>query len=324
MQMGPFEAAPSLGALANHNPGETSFMRHFDGPREPGKSAGAPSAWVALPDISPLLVAAVVQAEDPRFFAHRGIDWRAIAHKTAASLRERRIVGGASTITQQLARNLYLTPCLTVTRKLREMRMARRMDAALPKARVLELYLNLIEWGPGIWGCSAAARHYFAKAPADLDLFEATFLVSLIPAPKAAFTAANAMRSRRKQFSSASLLLLAGMVDGEQTAACLQRIRRFQRLVADGHGLRDALRDTGPSRYRNEAALLDRIAAALDVQPFAHDELLRSGGEVLSPPALARLLKRIDRHALREVIATGNVIALGRALRIPGASPSIH
>src|SRR5206468_335698 len=134
--------------------------------------------WVPITRVSRNLIHAVVAAEDPKFFGHEGIDWDAVKESMEKDVRERRFARGGSTITQQLAKNLFFTTHKSVTRKLREMIAARRLEAELKKARILELYVNVIEWGDGVYGCEAAARRYYGKSAAELDEDEAAGLAA--------------------------------------------------------------------------------------------------------------------------------------------------
>jgi len=139
---------------------------------------------VPLGRISPYLRRAVVAAEDARFYEHEGVDWEAVRGAFEKDWKKGRISAGASTITQQLAKNLYLSPARTPWRKLREWAIARRMEKSLPKERILELYLNVVEFGRRTYGAEAAARHYFGKAAAALTPREAATLAAVIPSPR--------------------------------------------------------------------------------------------------------------------------------------------
>lgn len=139
--------------------------------------------FVPLEHISPQLRRAVVLGEDARFWDHQGIDWVEVKAAANEAVRQRRLGRGASTITQQLARTLYLSPERTLTRKFREWLIAGRLERALDKRRILELYLNHVEWGNGIFGAEAAARAYFNKSAARIDAAEAAILTAMLPAP---------------------------------------------------------------------------------------------------------------------------------------------
>jgi hypothetical protein len=145
-------------------------------------SAGA-ADFVPLESVPPLFVRLLLLSEDAGFFGHPGIDVAEIPVAWAANAERGGFARGASTITQQLARNLFLSREKSYARKLEEAALALMMDGALPKARVLEIYLNVIEWGPGLYGLGPAARHYFGKDPSQLTAKEMVFLICLIPSP---------------------------------------------------------------------------------------------------------------------------------------------
>lgn len=140
--------------------------------------------WRPLTEISRHLQNAVVLAEDDQFFVHPGFDWRAIKRAYRTNMRRGKFARGASTITMQVARNLYLSPQKTIMRKLREIWIALKIDMLLSKQRILEIYLNIAEWGDGIYGAEAAARHYFGKSARYLTKEEAAWLAAILPRPK--------------------------------------------------------------------------------------------------------------------------------------------
>jgi monofunctional biosynthetic peptidoglycan transglycosylase len=140
--------------------------------------------WVPLKRISPLLQKAVVISEDDVFYQHDGINYETMKEAFRVNWEKGRYVRGASTITMQLARNAFLHKRKTLLRKIRELILARRLEANLSKTRILELYLNIVEWGEGIYGAEAASRYYFGKSAASLNLAEATLLASMLPNPK--------------------------------------------------------------------------------------------------------------------------------------------
>jgi membrane peptidoglycan carboxypeptidase len=140
--------------------------------------------WAPLWAISPKLSAAVVAWEDPAFYHHRGISWPATFLAIQQDLRAGAYVRGGSTLSQQLVKNLYLTPEKTLRRKFREAILARRLEATLTKDQILELYLNTADWGEGTVGADAAAPAYFRKDVRDLDWPEAALLASLLPNPR--------------------------------------------------------------------------------------------------------------------------------------------
>jgi len=173
-------------SLAAANPRATALMRQRD---EEARQAKRPprrrdQAWVPLPRVSRHLLRAVLASEDQRFFGHDGVDWEAIQKSLDEDRKKGRFARGGSTITQQLAKNLFFGTGKTLTRKLRELVVAHWLEQDLTKRRILELYLNVIEWGDGIYGCEAAARRWFGKPAAALDEGEAAGLAAMIPNPR--------------------------------------------------------------------------------------------------------------------------------------------
>jgi monofunctional biosynthetic peptidoglycan transglycosylase len=149
-----------------------------------GRRPRVDQAWVPLSSVSRHLIHAVLASEDQRFFGHAGVDWQAIQSSIEKDVEKGRLMRGGSTITQQLAKNLYFGTGKTLTRKLRELVVSRWLEADLTKARILTLYLNVIEWGDGIYGVEAAARHWYGKPASALSPAEAAGLVAMIPNPR--------------------------------------------------------------------------------------------------------------------------------------------
>ncbi|RPJ70418.1 MAG: monofunctional biosynthetic peptidoglycan transglycosylase [Acidobacteria bacterium] len=176
---------PDVSALRSANPATTAFMdlRAAEA-RSRGEAPRRNHRWVAYGRIAPALRRAVLVAEDSAFWAHDGIDVEQIRASLEHDLERGRISRGGSTITQQLAKNLYLSPSKNPFRKLRELLIARRLEAELSKARILEIYLNVIEWGDGVYGAEAAARAYFGKPASALDTGEAAMLAGCIINPR--------------------------------------------------------------------------------------------------------------------------------------------
>lgn len=167
---------PPVAHLRWIKPAETAYMREY-------RPSEIDYQWVPIGDISPHLQQAVVLAEDDTFFTHPGFSWDAVKTAVRINLRRKRFSHGASTITMQLARNLFLSPEKSLFRKLREILIALKIERSIPKERVLELYLNVVEWGDGVFGAEAASRHYFGKDALSLTKHEAAFLSALLPRP---------------------------------------------------------------------------------------------------------------------------------------------
>jgi len=136
-----------------------------------------------LADLSPALPHAVVAGEDSRFFRHNGIDWEAVGEAIEEYRRGEDLRGG-STITQQLVKNLFMTTHSTVLRKALEVPLTYAAEGLLSKPRILELYLNVIEWGPGVYGAEAAAQHYYGRSARTLSRAQAAALAACIPNPR--------------------------------------------------------------------------------------------------------------------------------------------
>src|SRR5262249_33280228 len=140
--------------------------------------------WVPYERISSNLKRALIAAEDAKFADHRGFDWDGIQRAIERNQQKGRIVRGGSTITQQLAKNLFLTPERSYWRKAEEMVITVMLEAMLSKRRILELYLNVIEWGHGVFGAEAAAQHYFGISAAQLSAEQAARLAAMTPSPR--------------------------------------------------------------------------------------------------------------------------------------------
>ncbi|MEX1312133.1 MAG: monofunctional biosynthetic peptidoglycan transglycosylase [Candidatus Sulfomarinibacteraceae bacterium] len=168
---------PDVAALATENPGSTAFIDAARAERDDVEWRWAPSN-----EISPELKKAVIAAEDLSFFSHSGFDTHELKIAARDAVRGKR-VRGASTITQQLAKNLWLSPSRSPFRKVREAILTRQLETHLSKQRILELYLNVVQFGPAVYGAEAAARHYFGRSAADLDADQAAALAASLPRP---------------------------------------------------------------------------------------------------------------------------------------------
>lgn len=191
---------PDVRPLRTANPASTAFMElRAREARARGVPARRLHRWVPYSRISMHLKRAVLVAEDSAFWQHEGVDLAQIRESIAINLEKRRVARGASTLTQQLAKNLYLSPSRNPVRKLKELFIARRLEAELTKARIFEIYLNVIEWGDGIYGAEAAARAYFGKSAAALTAEEAALLAAAIINPRELNPADPSPRLRRRQ-----------------------------------------------------------------------------------------------------------------------------
>jgi monofunctional biosynthetic peptidoglycan transglycosylase len=180
-----FLLMPDVSKLKKQNPQETAFMEYRERQCiEKGKKFKVYQIWVPLSGLSPYLIKAVLIAEDDNFWRHEGFDYEAIRKAIERDLEDKKFRFGGSTISQQLARNLYLSPEKSLLRKIREAFITWRMEKVLSKRRILELYLNSVEWGEGIFGAEAASRHYYGKSSSELTPQEAARLAAILPNPR--------------------------------------------------------------------------------------------------------------------------------------------
>jgi monofunctional biosynthetic peptidoglycan transglycosylase len=180
-----FLLMPDLSKLKRENPRKTALMEYREKTsKEKRKPYRVYQVWTPFSKISPYLIKAVLIAEDDKFWRHEGFDYEAIQKALEKDLKAKKFKFGGSTVSQQLARNLYLSPEKSLIRKISEAIITWRMERVLSKKRILELYLNLVEWGEGIFGVEAASRHYFGKSSSELTPEEAARLASVLPNPR--------------------------------------------------------------------------------------------------------------------------------------------
>ena len=176
---------PNVGKLRDHNPEKTSFMRFRERQwRKEGKTREIVKPWVPLSRISSHAQLAVTIAEDDKFWTHEGFDMEGIRAAAEKNLKQKKLKYGGSTISQQLAKNLYLTPDKNILRKVKETILTWRIEHTLSKPRILELYLNVAEWGDGVFGIEAASRTYFHRSAASLTAAQAARLAAVLPNPR--------------------------------------------------------------------------------------------------------------------------------------------
>jgi monofunctional biosynthetic peptidoglycan transglycosylase len=168
-----------------HDPATTAFMEdRLERLRERKPAAKLRHQWVPYARISVNLKRAIVAAEDAKFADHEGFDWEAMQKAWEKNQKKGRVVAGGSTISQQLAKNLFLSGSRTPWRKAQEAMATVMMESVMDKRRILEIYLNVIEWGDGVFGAEAAARHYFGTSAAALTPSQAARLAAMVPNPR--------------------------------------------------------------------------------------------------------------------------------------------
>jgi len=210
-------ATCDVASLATRQPLRTSMMneRIAEAARD-GRRLVPDERWVPYDRISPLLRRAVLVAEDDAFYAHGGLDWNQIRASARRDLDAGKVVRGGSTITQQLAKNLFLGSERSITRKLKEVMLALRLERALSKRRIFELYLNEIEWGDGVFGAEAAAQRWFGVSAAELDARQSVLLAAVIINPRRFSPLAPSSRIERRVRLIAGRLHRRGAIDDAQ------------------------------------------------------------------------------------------------------------
>ena len=174
---------PDVHFLKNNNPKLTAFMEYRQAQwADENRDMKINQRWVSLKQISPNLIKAVLIGEDDGFYKHDGFDVKGMENALERSIKNGTLAGG-STISQQLSKNLYLSPSKNPIRKLKEAIITYRIEKTLSKRRILEIYLNVAEWGDGIFGIEAASRHYYGKSAKNLSAQEAAHLASILPNP---------------------------------------------------------------------------------------------------------------------------------------------
>lgn len=176
---------PDVSRLRRTNPSTTALIQaRAAEAREQGRSFAPQRSWVPLSRISPHVQQAVIMAEDASFYSHSGFDWEGIRDAAVRNVEQGKLERGGSTITQQLAKNLYLSSDKTLLRKINEAMITFALEYRLSKPRILEIYLNVVEWGQDVYGVEAAARHHFGKSAMELTTEEAALLAAILPAPR--------------------------------------------------------------------------------------------------------------------------------------------
>jgi len=180
-----YYALPDVSVLKQRNPKSSALMElRAEEYRQKGIRVARQQIWVPYGAISEHLKKAILLSEDASFFSHKGVDVDELREALKKDWKTVSFKRGGSTITMQLAKNLYLNPSKNPLRKAKEIIIAWQLEQALPKRRIFEIYLNVVEWGRNIYGAEAAAGHYFGKSAANLDVLEAATLAALLPSPR--------------------------------------------------------------------------------------------------------------------------------------------
>ncbi|MGD0232745.1 MAG: monofunctional biosynthetic peptidoglycan transglycosylase [Syntrophorhabdales bacterium] len=208
-----YSVYPDISRLKRHNPDKTAFMEYREREwKSAGRKVRIRRKWVGFAHISPYLEKAVIIAEDDKFWFHQGFDMDAIEKALERDLKEGRFKFGGSTISQQLVKNLYLSPSKNPLRKLTEAVITWRMERTLSKRRILELYLNVAEWGDAIFGVEAASLHCYGKPSSLLSPEEAARLAAVLPNPRRYTVNGNSRYAQRRARLIYTIMLRRGIV----------------------------------------------------------------------------------------------------------------
>jgi len=206
--------------LKKENPKKTALMEYREKEwKSKGKKYRVTQEWMPLSKVSPYLMKAVLIAEDDKFWKHEGFDYEAIQKALEKDIKAKKFKIGGSTISQQLAKNLYLSPSKNPFRKIAEAVITWRLERVLSKKRILELYLNVIEWGEGVFGVEAASRYYFQKPSSQLTPEEAARLAAVLPNPRKYNAAGNQRYVVNRSNLICSIMVKRGIIAPEYNEA---------------------------------------------------------------------------------------------------------
>jgi monofunctional glycosyltransferase len=219
---------PKVGTLRTRNPSTTALIsQRAEEAREAGRKPRVRQAWVSLSAVPAHVTDAVLTSEDARFYRHEGVDWTEVENALEQSVREARLGRGASTLTQQLAKNLYLSTDRSLLRKGKELLLARQLEADLSKQRILALYMNVVEWGEGVYGIEAAAREHFGVPARSLSVAQGAMLAGMLPAPRRWQPAQRPEALRNRAGIIIKRLEREGHINGAQAREAQAELTRF-------------------------------------------------------------------------------------------------
>ena len=212
---------PSVAPLANPRTSVVITVKDWNRKDHPFVLGPRNRFWTPVSAVPACLKKAVIAAEDANFYAHEGVDYEAIKEAIKTDLQKGKFVRGGSTITQQVAKNVFLSREKTISRKIKELVLARRLDDKLSKSRILELYLNVVELGPMVYGVGRASQYYFGKPPSALSVRESAFLASMLPGPKMYDPYRKLNRVVRRSDRILRRMFAAKMITGEEYKGAL-------------------------------------------------------------------------------------------------------
>jgi len=222
---------PSVAEVANRKSSITIQVKDWQGEFHPFVVGPKNRFWTNGDTIPSEMKWAVIVAEDANFYKHEGVDVKALKKAIKYDLEKKSMARGASTITQQVAKNLFLSREKSITRKLKELYLALRMEQELTKGRIIELYLNVVELGPMVYGVGNGARYYFGKSASDLTPRECSFLAAMLPGPRVAYNPyRNMSKVLRRSDMILKLLKAKGVLSEAEFVAAMAEVPNIARL----------------------------------------------------------------------------------------------
>jgi monofunctional biosynthetic peptidoglycan transglycosylase len=222
---------PSVAEMANKKASVTIQVKDWQGAYHPFVVGPKNRYWTSGENIPPEMKWAVILAEDANFYKHEGVDVKALKKAIKYDLEKKSMARGASTITQQVAKNLFLSREKSITRKLKELYLALRMEQELTKGRIIELYLNVVELGPMVYGVGNGAKYYFGKSASELTPRECSFLAAMLPGPRVAYNPyRNMSKVLRRSDMILKLLKGKGVLSEAEYAAAIAEMPNISRL----------------------------------------------------------------------------------------------
>ena len=276
--------------------------------------------WVPLSSLPDIIIKAVVTAEDDTFFEHKGVNYKATWNALVHDAQKKRFARGGSTITQQMIKNVLLSREKTITRKLREYVLARRAEELISKRRILEIYLNEVEWGDGIYGVEAASRSYFNKHASGLSVDEAALLAGMLPNPKYYDPYKRQDKARDRQERVLSNMLQAKLITPEGFTAAMEaplKLREEQSGTADKAALVGG-RGRPCYQYVLEQVLLEAVG---EQTLYRAGDTIRTTLDGPLQEELARWEERLTGQ-MKDVPEEITVVKEGEVVRALSCSPA--
>ncbi len=276
--------------------------------------------WVPLASLPDIIIEAVVTAEDDTFFEHKGVNYKATWDALVHDAQKRRFSRGGSTITQQMIKNVLLSKEKTISRKLREYVLARRAEEIISKRRILEIYLNEVEWGDGIYGIEAASRYYFDKHASELSVDEAALLAGMLPNPKYYDPFKRQNKARERQERVLSNMLQAKLITPEGFTAAMDAPLKLRGEHSGAFDRASKAGSRGRSCYQE---VLERVL----LEVVGEQKLYRDGDKIrttLDKPLQEELARWSEDHAgqMQDTSDQITVVREGEAVRALSCSPA--